>query len=420
MTKKRTKIAHLITVAILLALLTSPVLWAAVAKLDGVVVDQESQPVRDAVVTVVGADGTEFTATTNRRGKFQINVKDFAGEYTIRVVAATFATYEGPLALQEGRTLEMTIPLLTEEVAAKQRAEIAAVEARNKASRRYNEGAEKYNEGDLEGAIAAFQEAVAEEAEMAIAWGGLGRIYLEQERFAEAAAALENFDKHNPDQEPALLMLYDAYAGAGEADKAQALLDRLVADFPGGGVAARVFNLGVDAIKSQQLAVAGGHFETVLELYPEFYQAHINLAHIHRALGDWDKTLEQVDLFLGSEPGHPRSLALRYEALTNLGRAEEAEQALASLREAGPAEAAQLFHEQGVNLFNAGDVEGALSAFLAAIEVMPTHPRAHYRAGLCYASMQNNVQARAHLEKFIELAPEDGEVPTAREMLSYF
>ena len=145
----------------------------------------------------------------------------------LRVEAEGYATYEGPVEMREGRTLDITVPLLSEAVAEKQRAEIAEIEARNKAARRYNEGAAQFNEGNIDQAIALFKEALEEEEDLAIAWAGLGRIYLEAENWSEAAKAFESFDAIEPGREPVLLMLYDSYVGM-QSDKAGPLLDRLI------------------------------------------------------------------------------------------------------------------------------------------------------------------------------------------------
>ena len=418
MRANRTTVALTLLVA---GLVAGQAVWAAAAKVEGVVVDQEEKPIAGAVVTVTAADGSDQqTDTTNRKGKFSLTLREMsAAGYSLQVEAEGYATYRGPIELQEGRTLEMTVPLLTEAVAEEKRAEIAAIEARNKAARRYNEGAAKYNEGKMDEAIALFQEAVAEEEELAIAWAGLGRVYLEQEKWAEAAAAFERFEEIDPGREPVLLMLYDSYEAGGEADKAAALLERLIAEFPTGGTAARIFNQGVTLIKAQDLETARAKFQAAVEMHPELYQAHLNLAHIARAYSDWATTLTEVDKFLVHEPGQARALALRYQALKSLDRPEAAA-VLDRLREAAPGEAAQIFHEQGVTLFNAGETDQALAAFLAAIDIDPGHARAHYRAGLCYASRKEDAQAKTYLQKFIEIAPEgDPEVTTAKEMLTY-
>ncbi len=49
----------------------------------------------------------------------------------------------------------------------------------------------------------------------------LGRYYLEQARFAEAAARLQRCTELSPDYAAALLSLGDAWAGAGEKAKAR-------------------------------------------------------------------------------------------------------------------------------------------------------------------------------------------------------
>lgn len=410
------------TVLCLLAgvLLGAGAICAAAAKIDGVVVDQEEKPIAGAVVTITATDGSDQqTATSNRRGKFSLVLGEMAPSgYTLRVEAEGFATWEGPVEPEEGRTLDVTVPLLTQEAAEKVQAEIAQIEARNKAARRYNEGTKEYNEGNTERAIELFREAIAEEPELSAAWAALGRVFLEQQRFAEASEVLERLSELEPEQELVQLMLHDSYQGEGDEEAAAALLERLIVEFPGRGVAERLFNQGVQLIRGGDLAGAKAKFQRALEVYPELYQAHLNLAHIARAYEEWETALSEVDRFLAEQPEHARALALRYQALRSLDR-PEATAALATLQQSAPGEAAQIFHEEGVTLFNANQVDRALEVFLAVLEIDPDHPRANYRAGLCYLNKGDNAMAREYLQKFIDLAPEDPEAASARDMLAY-
>ena len=83
--------------ALAVFLLTSSALWAAIAKVEGVVVDPAEQPLAGAVVTVVADDGSaQETDTTNRKGKFALTFRDYApGAYEF-VEAITLRLQAGP------------------------------------------------------------------------------------------------------------------------------------------------------------------------------------------------------------------------------------------------------------------------------------------------------------------------------------
>ena len=51
-----------------------------------------------------------------------------------------------------------------------------------------------------------------------------------------------------------------------------------------------------------------------------------------------------------------------------------------------------------------------------ALAIDPTQARAHYLLGICY-SMDDKAKAREHLNKFIEMAPNDPDAAAAKEML---
>ena len=77
----------------------------------GVVQDTLGAVVVGATVTVVAADGTEKTVTTNNRGEFTVNGLA-PGTYTVRVSATNFEAYENAeVAVTSGKRAELTVPL---------------------------------------------------------------------------------------------------------------------------------------------------------------------------------------------------------------------------------------------------------------------------------------------------------------------
>ena len=64
-------------------------------------------------------------------------------------------------------------------------------------------------------------------------------------------------------------------------------------------------------------------------------------------------------------------------------------------------------------------MQGAIADFEQVAELDPEHASAHYYLGLCYTNTAETSQAKAHLHRFLELAPDDSNAAAAREMLKY-
>jgi tetratricopeptide (TPR) repeat protein len=61
----------------------------------------------------------------------------------------------------------------------------------------------------------------------------------------------------------------------------------------------------------------------------------------------------------------------------------------------------------------------AKEKFGKVLEVDPNYALAHYYLGLINVGLGASAEAKAHLERFLELAPNDQEAKSAREMLGY-
>ena len=110
-------LAILFFVALFGAVLNSTVSAQGTGVIAGQVQDTLGAVVVGATVTVVAADGTEKTVTTNNRGEFTVSGLA-AGTYTVRVSATNFATYENAeVAVTSGKRSELTVPLTVAAVA---------------------------------------------------------------------------------------------------------------------------------------------------------------------------------------------------------------------------------------------------------------------------------------------------------------
>jgi thioredoxin-like negative regulator of GroEL len=72
-----------------------------------------------------------------------------------------------------------------------------------------------------------------------------------------------------------------------------------------------------------------------------------------------------------------------------------------------------------VELYNEGKTGEALPQFERAVAADPQLAKARYLLALCYVNAGQPARAKAELEAFLELAPDDPDAPAAREMLGY-
>ena len=118
------------------------------------------------------------------------------------------------------------------------------------------------------------------------------------------------------------------------------------------------------------------------------------------------------------DPNDPRTLRVAYDAFRGIGDRERATEIAARLAAADPEFGAVGLLQQGGELFNAGDVEGARALLEQALELDPSLAKAYYLLGLCALNSSDYALAKQHLTKFLELDPNAADAPAAREMLA--
>ncbi|RKH41911.1 tetratricopeptide repeat protein [Corallococcus llansteffanensis] len=69
-----------------------------------------------------------------------------------------------------------------------------------------------------------FKKMVVQFPDAPMAWFSLGKLHLERKEYADAIQSLESAVRLDPHYAAALVSLGDAYAGAGQTDKAKAVL----------------------------------------------------------------------------------------------------------------------------------------------------------------------------------------------------
>ena len=215
-------------------------------------------------------------------------------------------------------------------------------------------------------------------------------------------------------------LAYEAYVGLGDEEKASALRSALGGSAQAGGLAIQAYNEGAVATQQGDLATAVARFEAALELDPELAQAWAGLASVYYNQENYSKALEAADTLLAMDSASVQGRRVRFlvqDALNNDPAAfDNAFDAYAEVDAAG---AVDVLYQRADLDFRAGEMATAQKALQKILALQPDFPRAHYTLGLTYAQ-SDTAKAREHLERFIELAPDDPEVEMAQSMLSYF
>jgi len=278
---------------------------------------------------------------------------------------------------------------------------------------------EAQQEGDLDAAMAAFREAVEIDPGFAPAYTGIATVAIEQGDYGQAAAAAEKAVELDPENFRALQLRYDAYRNLGDDAKADAAAEALKEAGDISEVTARTFKEGVDAYRAGDPETAKARFRQALDLDPELVAAYSNLAQIYMREGDATRAAAMAEEVLRRRPGDVAALKVQYEAFHQLGDDEEAEKALEAVVAADPEWATTALFDHAQELFNANRVEEAGAIAEDILTVQPDHPGSLYLAGLCANSAGDTAAAKAHLEHFLEVAPDHQMAPVARDILKY-
>lgn len=392
-------------------------------RIAGEVKDEAGNPLSDVQVTV-WAKEVQFqkTATTNRKGKFTVVLLDATRDYTIRLEKEGYLTVEQPIDPRIGGVLRKDWVLAAGRGGGRDQAGeelLAAQEARGKALKAWEKGRDAYTAGDLDGAVAGFEEALSIEPAMAAAVAGLARVALDREEWEVGLAHGQKVMELAPEEILGLRMVHDAYRGLERHDEADEMLDLLIEQDRTAGTAARTFNAGVGAIRVQDYELALKRLLQAAEIDPALKEAYLPMGQIYRTMGESQKALDAANKLLELAPGNSDGLVLAYQAHADLGQDAEAAALLDQLGASNPQALAHTFMKTGSEAFNDNRTQDAIASFERVLAAVPDHPRAHYMLGLAYAG-SDPARSKELLARFVELAPEDPEVETAKAIIAGF
>jgi len=411
---------HQPSTAILAALLFTSMLAAPAearknereTELRGEVSGPEGEPVGGAIVTLEPATaepGDELYDTdTDRKGEFELEMGDAAGTFILRITSPDYAPFEGEISLQGGEIQQVQIKLLGAEAGKKREAVLA-----------YNRGVQAFEAKDLETAAASFAEATTLDPGLAPPYLGLAEVLAQGGDYEKAAAAIEKFLELAPDDPQGLRLAYYVYRGLGDPEKLALMLEAIKNTPYAKSLAVDAYNQGAMGTQAQDYDRAASSFENALELDPSLAQAYEGLSLARYHLRQYPEALRAVEKLLELQPESVAGRRLRFLIYENLDLGEKTDEALEAYLEVDPDAGIKILMERAELAFRTGELARSKSMLLEVLESKPDLPRAHYQLGLVYSSEGDNAKAKEHLERFLELAPDDPEAPSARDILQY-
>ncbi len=413
------------TLFALLALLAIPS-WAQTGLFRGTVVDSQQNPVAGVQITATSEELSSFrkVLTTDKRGRFKLLFQTTHLQYQFDLLLEKPGYVSIKMPLSPSATRQMNEHFVMEEAntrVVESHGDLGSVVtgSTNVAVEAFNAGLTAQREGDLGTARSRYEEALAANPDLGPAQVALSQILLDQGEYAAAARAADRALELAVSRTEALRVKHRALRALGKNQEAEAVSVALQEAEGAVASARRLYNEGGEAFQAGDKATALAKFQEAAELDPSLIDAHHAVATLQLAKGKYEASAAAAEkaLALGSED--LRTLRVLYDAYDALGRTEQLTEIAPRLAAVDPEFGGSKLVEQAARAWNAGQGEKALALSHLALSIDPGLAKAYYFIGLNHLSSGENPEAKAALQKFIDLAPEDPEAATAKEMLAY-
>lgn len=387
-------------------------------RLLGKVLDPEGNPIQGVIVVATCDEVSRFQEedTSDKKGVFKLDFPYLRVVYTLRFEKEGFY----PLESQQDWDLEGTareeFTMFPGEATV---ADAPIASASNLAIYNFNQGVVAFNSQDYATAEAEFKEALQEDSELSQAWGALAQIYLKQDRYRDSVEAAEKAIELGGSDESIWRTRWEAYRSLGDEEKtAQALLDLEDAGIRA-EEAKRIHNEAVQLENGGDHEAAFLKFQDALKLDPNLLPALLGSATAAMETGRNEKAIQAATSILNSDPSHEAALRIRYNAAFNLEDEDLIIDALVGLATIEPDVAKNGLLKLAFDAYDADDMANAVTRFEKVLLVDPNNVKCHYYLGLIHVNEGAADKAKVHLQKFVQLAPDDPDAATAGDLLAY-
>ncbi len=376
------------------------------ARLSAKVVNAQDEPLANVEVTITHRQKSDYLKkmVTGKRGRFHLLVQAptlFDDCFLFRFEAESYQPLEAVERLTPGQSLRATYTLRQE----------SGVEY-------HNQGVLALRSRDYSSAESSFLKALEIQPNLSQSHYALAELYLQQERYREAAASAEAAltDQHKDSR--TIEILHIAQKKLGNAERAQQALRALADTGNATAAAIHLYNEGIDAHKRGDLALARQNLLESVAHNPDLVSAYIGLAELETQANRPADAIEATKRALAIEPDNTqaRRIAFQGYCLSNLwGKANMLLKKLI----AGDHELSDLMlYQWGIGLMPPEETAVARITFEHLLDLNPDYAKTRYILGWLAAKTGDVPAARAHLRQFLELAPMDPGAEAARELMA--
>ncbi|MFN2442107.1 MAG: tetratricopeptide repeat protein [Thermoanaerobaculia bacterium] len=174
------------------------------------------------------------------------------------------------------------------------------------------------------------------------------------------------------------------------------------------------YNEGAALANEGNVAEAIAKLEEAIAIKNDLTAGYMALAKLYVRAENWTKAIEAANKVLEISSDEPDMFIVLAQAYDKAGNPIKAKE----YRAKAPANPQALFNE-AVPLINAGNDAAAEPLLRRAVEADDTFSEGHYELGMIYVRMGNTVEAKKHLNRYLELEPDGKDAPLAKEMLKY-
>jgi tetratricopeptide (TPR) repeat protein len=368
------------------------------------VVDTNGAEVGPVSLTFTSPEGEVVEAATKKNGELKIRLKPAEGPWNVLLRMEGFPDQEREFRVSEGRDTSFTVRLLDEAMTIKQ-----------EAVDNFNDGIRAIQANDAAGALLLFEKAVELDPTIAAAYRTIAAIL---HGMGKPAEALEPLDKYIELEElpPEFVgMAFDIFLAAGDPRVEDAKQKAIEAGM-GMEIAAGVFSQGVAAVRESDDELAVELFTEAASLNPKLYQAYRNIGTIHFNNQNWGPALEALDRTLELDPRNTEAMRMRFFSHALQGHLEDSIEAGKAWIEVNPTAGNQVLH-QANQFFENNEFGNAKLYYQSLVAWDDNQPKAHFQLGMLYIRSADSADARRHLEKLLDMAPDHEDAASAREAL---
>lgn len=170
-------------------------------------------------------------------------------------------------------------------------------------------------------------------------------------------------------------------------------------------------------MKAEKWAEAAAEYEKAVAALPENMQLKAAMSRAYYGAGNKKKAIENLRIVHQADTGNVIYATLLADMLLEDGQLDEGQKVLAALPPGALSDPNTIIN-LGIRFVNNEKPEEAHKYFSDAVAVDPNFAPAYYYRGIAALQLKKMKEARADLQKVIEIAPDSAEAKDAKDLLA--